>query len=308
MNSAFLRIKKSPPLRFRKRVPAAVVPSPSIADAGKALNDLVGKAVFFASGGERVAGKVARVEGKDLVVQLAVPSRDGLLFVSETEMTVKASDLDVTNALMQDRKLKTFEAGAALRLAEDRKAVPIQAGGDSKGPIVDYRGVTIEGYASTFGGPNDRDRGGDYIAPGAWDKTLQEFMRNPVLLTDHDNSVDALAGSWVKVSVDGKGLAVRGSISDAPSMCDLRFKLVEGHLKGLSIGGVWYYSQEDKGLIEEIDLYEISLVCVPMNAETLAYTRSLNEASCRKAFARYWRNHKSLRDPKDFQSSPKPHQ
>ena len=69
--------------------------------------ELVGKAVFFESEGERVAGKAVRVDGDSLVVQLAVPGRDGILLVSDSEITVKASALEVTEALMEQRRRRS---------------------------------------------------------------------------------------------------------------------------------------------------------------------------------------------------------
>jgi HK97 family phage prohead protease len=270
---------------------APFVPKPD------ALKELLGKAVFFESEGERVAGKAVRVDGDKLVINLAVPSRDGVLMVTDSEITVKASDLEVTKALMQQKRVRMFEAGADITLAEDSKSVPITEpvpGDDKATRIVDYRDVVIEGYASTFVGTTERDRGGDYVLPGAFDKTLTAFRKNPVMLIDHRNSVDHLAGSWEKLDINARGLAVRGKISNAPGLRDLRYRLVEGHLKGLSIGGIWYYKDDGYG-IEEAELFEISLTPVPMNPDSLAMTRSLGVADCRKAFAKFWRSQSTLK-------------
>jgi hypothetical protein len=46
--------------------------------------------------------------------------------VSDSELTVKASDLEVTQALMQQRRMKAFEAGAGLTLG---KSLTIRGGG-----------------------------------------------------------------------------------------------------------------------------------------------------------------------------------
>lgn len=268
--------------------PPPPAPAPHVVkpDAHK---ELVGKAVFFASEGERVAGKAVRVEGDSLVVQLALPGRDGLLMVSESEITVKASDLEVTQALLQQRRMKAFEGGASLTLG---KSLTIRGGkvsdDEKDGPITDYLDVEIEGYGSTFVSTTKRDRGGDYILPGAFDKTIAEFMKNPVILIDHRNAVDNLAGSWAKVGTNDRGLAVLGKISNAPGMRDTRFKLKEGHLKGLSIGGMFFYTDDNYG-IDEVNLFEISLTPIPMNQDALAYTRSLDLSDCRKAFAKFWR-------------------
>lgn len=279
--------------RSRKIAPAAPV-APHVVKKDAEL-ELIGKAVFFMRDGVRVAGKVAAVAGSELVVHLAVPSREGLLLVSDSEVKVAATDLEVTKALMQQKRMSAFESGVAIDVAKDSKAVPVMGGAEGK-TIVDYRDVVIEGFASTWGAHDKRDRGGDYIARNAFDKTIREFMTNPVILRDHRNDTNSLAGSWEKVGLNPDGLAVRGLISNAPGLVDTRFKLVERHLKGLSIGGIWYYSSDEPGLIEEAELYEISLVAVPMNPEALAYTRSLGIADCTKAFTRFWKQHSALRE------------
>jgi hypothetical protein len=196
---------------------------------------------------------------------------------------------------MQHKRVARFESGLAIAaVAEGEAKFQIVTEPASEVPV-DYLNITIEGHASTFGTPADRDRGGDYVMPGAFDATLAEFKTNPVMLTDHTNKVQSIAGSWSRVSIDARGLGVRGTISNAPDVRSTRFKLVEGHLKGLSIGGIWFYADDGFG-IEEARLFEISLVAIPMNPKTLAHTASLGELECRKAFAGYWRTHSALRD------------
>lgn len=260
---------------------------------GKGEAELVGKAVFFASGGHRVAGKVKLAANGELVVQLAVPGNDGILRVSETEIVVKAGDAEVVDAITKQTRMKTFEAGAALTVNTDSKAVTILD--EDEKTVCDYQNVTISGYASTFVSKTKKDRGGDYILPGAFDRTIPEFMKNPVILCNHTNTVEAIAGSWAKVNTNLQGLTVVGNITNAPGLRDVRFKLMEGHLKGVSIGGIWYYLDDGYG-IEDADLFEISLVAVPMNPDALVRTSSLGEADCVKAFSKYWRSHTGLRD------------
>jgi HK97 family phage prohead protease len=295
------------PLVVIDGAPAVIVHSEADVSA-KALTDLIGKAVFFGSGGERVAGKVARAEHGKLILNLAVPNSSGLLCITDTEIAVKASEIEITKALMDQRRVAMFEVGADLKLMPDQKVLTIfeqDEAGKNTTQICDYQNVVIEGHASTFGTVDKRDRGGDYVIPGAWDLTLPEFRRNPVMLVDHENEVDAVAGSWSKVSVDGVGLGVIGNVSNAPGLRDLRFKLMEGHVKGLSIGGIWYYGNDGYG-IEEAELFEISIVAVPMNPETLAHTRKLAETDCRKAFAKFWQRNSALRTEPILGTESKP--
>ncbi len=282
----------------QKPVDPEPVAPPMLVRAGvAAVGDFIGKAVFFASEGERVAGKVVGTEGENLKIALAVPGRDGILRVSdspESQIVVKATDTEMVEAITKQGKMRAFEAGAKVSLSTEKKAIAVYDD-DDKTVISDYLNVVIEGYASTFVATTKKDRGGDYILPGAFDRTIPEFLKNPVMLTNHKNKVEAIAGSWSKVVANLQGLAVTGMITNAPGMKDIRFKLMEGHIKGLSIGGIWHYLDDGYG-IEDADLFEVSLVAIPMNPDALAHTRGLDVIDCRKAFAKYWRSHTSLRD------------
>src|SRR5690606_34080638 len=119
-----------------------------------------------------------------LVVKMAVPNRKGVLVVTETEMTVSANDIEVTKALMEQKRVALYEAGAAVQLSQDKKFLTLYRHDEDGKPttiVDDYQNVVIEGYASTFGTPEKRDRGGDYVMPGAWDHTLTDFKKNPVI-------------------------------------------------------------------------------------------------------------------------------
>src|SRR5580698_6519137 len=93
----------------------------------------------------------------------------------------------------------------------------------------DFRDVIIEGYASTFGSPQMRDTQGDYFLPGCWENT--SFAQLPAMLINHDWS--KIAGSWTKVYTTSAGLVVRGKISNAPHLRELRLQLMSGQLRGL---------------------------------------------------------------------------
>lgn len=299
---SFLHVKRAlnRTLRITRPKPGgkSVVTTPAIVGRQKAIDELVGKALFFEHEGQRVAGKALRVDGRKISVGLAVPNRDGLLCVSDSEIEIDSSAIEPVNALMSQKRVKHFEAGMNINVAADRKYVPVMDKTDATdgvaGVIEDYKDVFIEGYASTFVSTTPKDRIGDYIMPGAFDDTLAQFSKNPVILTNHENTVESLVGSWDKLGITTQGLAVRGRITNAPCHCGTRFKLVEGHLKGLSIGGIWYYAEDGYG-IEEATLYEISLVAVPMNPDALVQTRALNLGDCRKAFQKFWRSNSKLK-------------
>jgi len=106
------------------------------------------------------------------------------------------------------------------------------------------------------------------------------------MLADHENKVTHLIGAFTQLTQDTKGLFVQARISNSPDEFtkSIRFKLAEGFLKALSIGGFLIYSEDGRG-IEKVNLYEITLTPVPMNPDALISVRSLDLKDCAKAFA-----------------------
>lgn len=150
-----------------------------------------------------------------------------------------------------------------------------ELGDDSDDASTDYRDVKFEGYASTFKDTTPADRDGDYVMPGAFNETIAEFKKNPVMLCDHRNSVFNIAGSYSKMGLNAQGLYVQGRVSNADDMKSVRCKIAEGHLKALSIGGMFRYDDDGRG-IKEVKLFEVSLVAVPANQDALfAMTRKV---------------------------------
>ncbi|HEY2840485.1 MAG TPA: HK97 family phage prohead protease [Pirellulales bacterium] len=126
---------------------------------------------------------------------------------------------------------------------------------------------TLEGYASTFGGP--RDRTGDVVAPGAFKATLAEHSARgsqPAMLWSHD--MDQPIGAWDVVKEDGKGLFVKGHlILDVPRAREAYALARDGAL-ALSIGYLTKKSTPIRGggrRLDAVDLFEISLVSAPAN-------------------------------------------
>jgi hypothetical protein len=136
--------------------------------------------------------------------------------------------------------------------------------------------VIIEGYANTKGHP---DRDGDI--PTVMNSLrnyvyeLKDYLKNPVMLIDHENSVDHIAGSFLIVREDEKGLFVRGmfSNSDFPLIKHARTVYLEGHAKAFSIGGYWYFEDEanPKALTYAV-ICDISLVGVGADQDALGST------------------------------------
>jgi HK97 family phage prohead protease/HK97 family phage major capsid protein len=125
--------------------------------------------------------------------------------------------------------------------------------------------VTIEGYAST----NDVDRQGDVVPASVWEKGIQNYLKNPVILAYHDHSEPV--GRMVEHKIDGKGLWIKARISSAATEV---FNLVkDGVLTAFSIGfrivDAEYNSAAELFVVKELELHEISVVSVPANQNTL---------------------------------------
>jgi HK97 family phage prohead protease/HK97 family phage major capsid protein len=125
--------------------------------------------------------------------------------------------------------------------------------------------VYIEGYAST----NDIDRAGDVVSASVWEKGLENYLKNPIILAYHDYSKPA--GRMVEHKMDGKGLWIKARISKAAE--DIYELVKDGVVTAFSIGfrilDAEYNQAAEVFLIKEIELHEISVVPVPCNQNTL---------------------------------------
>lgn len=128
----------------------------------------------------------------------------------------------------------------------------------------------IEGYGSVFG---LLDRGGDIVLPGAFKASLAEWRKRkcfPPMLWQHDTS--APIGVWTDMVEDDRGLKVKGElILDVPQASVAHALLKRDAIKGLSIGYRTRDAQVDRATgarhLKRVDLFELSLVTVPMLPE-----------------------------------------
>jgi HK97 family phage prohead protease len=129
----------------------------------------------------------------------------------------------------------------------------------------------ISGYGSVF---NVVDLGGDVIKPGAFADSLREQKadgRLPVMLASHDSRSFPI-GVWTNMAEDSYGLRVVGKVAATPrgqEAWDL-IHMTPSALDGLSIGfmipiGGSAYGRNGVHEISKIDLFELSLVSMPMN-------------------------------------------
>lgn len=246
------------------------------------FSSLIGRAAFFSKDGQKFVGQVESLDGDKAKIKLALPDPStGILLITDSLLDVQADELETVDFLTEARKIRHFEAdtildGVETKFTEVKKDTA----------TIDYVDVRITGYASTFVGTTKADRDGDYIMNGAFREFLPEYKTNPVILIDHRNSSHEIAGSFDKISEDTRGLAVDGRISNAPGLTDIRFKLVEKHLKTLSIGGLFYFIEDGRG-IEKVRLFEVSLVAVPSNQDALFQVRGIDLSDMKKAYAAF---------------------
>ena len=137
--------------------------------------------------------------------------------------------------------------------------------------------VIISGYANTKG---VADRYGDIPTPfnHSYVYDLQEYLRNPVILLDHEAEVKNLAGKCNEIREDEKGLFFKAEItnSELPIMEHVRTLIREDILKTVSIGGIWLYEDlENPAHLTLAKIYEISLVTIP--ADTYATFEQVKE-------------------------------
>lgn len=236
-------------------------------------------------------GEVAAVaemrQGYKYIIELAVPDTKGVLHFTDAEIIEgEVKEIDAVTG----GRAEWFESHQAIVPAvgqtkeECVKFLTINGEeGDSK-HVIDYRDVFIEGYASTFKGFTASDRDGDAIDESAFgDGALSDFLKNPVMLTNHSNNTKAMLGSFDKVRVDRKGLFVQGRVTNSPEMRHERFLIAEGHLKAFSVGGFFFFDDEDERLIKRIEPFETSVVPIPANQDALFERRDVTVEDVTKA-------------------------
>lgn len=146
--------------------------------------------------------------------------------------------------------------------------------------------IMVEGYAST----NDIDRSGDVVSAAVWEKGLENYLKNPVILAYHDYHKPV--GRMIEHKTDGKGLWIKARIS--PAATEVYNLVKDGVMTAFSIGfrvlDAEYNQAAEVFLIKEVELHEISVVPVPANQNTLfslskAFETVEDYASYKKLFA-----------------------
>lgn len=149
-------------------------------------------------------------------------------------------------------------------------------------------GMVIEGYASLFNAP---DQGGDIVRPGAYREGLARLARaggSVKLLWQHDPA--APIGVWEEITEDDRGLRVRGRLLPEIARAREAAALIgAGAIDGLSIGYRTLKAGRDGAghrLLEELELWEVSLVTFPMLREARVGSKDLVAAGAEHGFVR----------------------
>lgn len=125
--------------------------------------------------------------------------------------------------------------------------------------------INISGYAST----NDIDRQGDVIPASVWEKGLENYLKNPVILAYHKHTEPV--GRMIEHRLDDKGLWIKARISAAAE--DVFNLVKDGVITAFSVGfkiiDAEYNAAAELFIVKELELHEISVVSVPANQNTL---------------------------------------
>jgi HK97 family phage prohead protease len=145
--------------------------------------------------------------------------------------------------------------------------------------------TTIQGFANAF----VVDRGKEIIETDAWE--LEDFKKNPVILVEHGFHpmfAGLPVGKAINIQETDGGLAFEAEISSSKTepITMIRDLVDEGFLKAVSVGFDPIDDEEVDGVkrISKAALFEISLVGIPMNQDSLVDVKSHHHPNQKKQY------------------------
>lgn len=151
----------------------------------------------------------------------------------------------------------------------ERVTVPFQI----KSMTEDAEYFNFEGYLSTFG---NEDFGGDIVHKGAFEKTIREWKsKGQMVPTLWQHNMHEPVGVFTEMFEDSYGLFVKGRLPKADTFVSGRVipQMKAGSIKAMSIGyRAEKFDFDEAGWtrnLKEIQLFEGSLVTMPMNANAV---------------------------------------
>ena len=124
----------------------------------------------------------------------------------------------------------------------------------------------FDGHGSIF---KNVDFGGDIVLPGAFKRSLAQHKADgdlPAMFWMHDPG--KIPGKWMDMHEDDKGLAVKGVLAKTDLGDEIHTLLKMDAVRGMSIGYLtkdYDFDKDGNRLIKEADLWEVSIVSLPMN-------------------------------------------
>lgn len=129
---------------------------------------------------------------------------------------------------------------------------------------------TFKVVAST----SSRDRHGESIMQNGW--KLENYLKNPVILADHNWSIQKLVGKATNISFEWEQMIVEGEFADTTLGREVKYLYEAGFLKAVSVGLIpRTYDAQDPSIITSAELLELSFVTIPANPEALSLMKSL---------------------------------
>lgn len=165
--------------------------------------------------------------------------------------------------------------------------------------------IFIEGYAST----TDIDRSGDVVPSSVWEKGIQNYLKNPIILSQHD--YDDPVGRMTDYRVDSKGLWIKARVSAAAEIFSLvKDKVLTAFSVGFRIMDAEYNAAAEVFMIKELELVEISIVSVPCNQNTVfnlskAFDNTEDYSKFKEQFAPEGNSAKGLESTTEAESTTK---
>lgn len=146
--------------------------------------------------------------------------------------------------------------------------------------INDFKAAESDGKLIISGYANNKyiaDSYGDVPTPFNRDYVyeLKRYLKNPVILLNHDTNTNNLIGKCTEIYEDERGLFFRAelSTSEFAPIKHAKTLIKEGILKTLSIGGRWHYEDPaDSNKLTLAEIFEISLVSLPADSNATITT------------------------------------
>jgi len=141
---------------------------------------------------------------------------------------------------------------------------------------------TLEGYASVFDTPYNLGTFSEVVQAGAFARAISETQDVRALI-DHDPArvIGRTKNNTLELREDDRGLFTRIQLPDTQQGRDLATLVERGDLDAMSFGFTVTQDRWEKKdghntrYIQDVDLYDISVVAFPANPDTTLALRSL---------------------------------